>query len=122
VTPDQISLNSFIRLGEGLGELEVTIGPAARPVIAELRVRLAEAAARGQNGDLAGAVDIIRNAMERLALLAGSLDPAEAMLMRMMSEHFNNALRIGDKDAARNAVNTMRHKAGDPKDDPATEW
>jgi hypothetical protein len=122
VTPDQISLNSFIRLGEGLGELEVTIGPAARPVIAELRVRLAEAAARGQNGDLAGAVDIIRNAMERLALLAGSLDPAEAMLMRMMSEHFNNALRIGDKDAARNAVNTMRHKAGDPKDDPDTEW
>ena len=119
---DQISFNSFIRLGEGLGELEVTIGPAARPLIAELRTRLAEAAARGQNGDPAGAVDIIRNAMERLALLAGTLDPAEAMLMRMMSEHFNNALRIGDKDAARNAVNTMRHKAGDPKDDPDSDW
>jgi len=119
---DSFNFESFIRLGEGLGELEVTLGPQARPVIAELRTRLAEAATRHQNGDTLGAVDIIRSAMERLASLASTLDPAEAMLMRVISEHFSNALRVGDKHAAKSAVNVMRHKAGDPKDEPNSEW
>jgi hypothetical protein len=119
---DSVSFDSFIRLGESLGELEVTIGPVARPVIAEVRTRLAEAAARQQNGDTPAAIDIIRSAMERLASLAGVLDPAEAMLMRMLSEHFSYALRSGDKAAAKNAVNIMRHKAGDPQDEPDSDW
>jgi hypothetical protein len=122
VVIDSVSFDSFIRLGESLGELEVTIGAAARPVIAEVRSRLVEAAARQKNGDTPGAIAIIRSAMERLASLAGTLDPAEAMLMRMLSERFSNALSIGDKDAAKNAVKVMRHKAGDPKDDPNTDW
>ena len=111
-----------MRLGESLGELEVTIGPTARPVIAEVRTRLVEASAQQKNGDTAGAIAIIRSAMERLASLAGTLDPAEAMLMRMLSEHFSNALSIGDKNAAKDAVNLIRHKAGDPKDEPNTDW
>jgi hypothetical protein len=60
--------------------------------------------------------------MERLAALASTLDPAEAMLMRTMSEHFSNALRVGDKHIAKDAVNVMRHKAGDPKDEPHSDW
>ena len=119
---DPITFESFIRLGENLGELEVTIGPAARPIIADVKTRLAEAVARQKNGDTAGAFGIVRDAMERLASLAATLDPAEAMLMQTMSDYFSNALRIGDKDAARNAVNLMRHKAGDPKDDPNHDW
>jgi hypothetical protein len=122
VVLDPFSFDSFIRLSEGLGELEITIGQAARPVIADVRTRLLEAVARQKNGDTAGAVDIIRRAMERLASLAGTLDPAEAMLMRMISQQFGNALQLGDKDAAKNAVNLMRHKAGDPKDDPDNDW
>jgi hypothetical protein len=122
VAVDSVSFESFIRLGENLGELEVTIGPAARPVIAEVRTRLAAAAARQKKGDMPGAIALIRGAMERLASLAGTLDPAEAVLMRMLSEHFSNALSIGDKDAAKNAVDVMRHKAGDPKDEPNTDW
>ena len=98
------------------------MGPAARPVIAELRTRLAEAVATHRNGDTLGAIDIIRSAMERLVLLAGTLDPTEAMLMRMMSEQFSNALRVGDKHTAKNTVNLMRHKAGDPKDEPHSDW
>lgn len=119
---DAISLDSFIRLGESLGELEVIIGPAARPIIAEVRTRLSEALGRQKNGDTSGAIAVIRRAMEGLASLAGTLDPAEATLMRMLSAHFSNALSIGDKNAAKDAVNTMRHKAGDPKDDPDTDW
>lgn len=119
---NSVGFESFVRLGESLGELEVIIGPVARPVIAEVRTRLAEAAARQKNGDTAGAIAIIRGAMERLASLAGTLDPAEAMLMRMLSEHFTNALSIGDKNAAKDTVNLIRHKAGDPKDEPNTDW
>jgi hypothetical protein len=122
VANDSVHFDSFIRLADSLGELEVTIGPAARPIIAEIRTRLAEAAARQKNGDAPGAIDIIRVAMERLSSLAATLDPAEAALMRMLSEHFTNALRIGDKHAAKSAVNSMRHKAGDPKDEPNSDW
>jgi hypothetical protein len=122
VAIDSVSFDSFIRLGESLAELEVIIGPAARPVIVEVRTRLAEAAARQTNGDTPGAVAVIRLAMERLASLAATLDPAEATLMKMLSLHFSNALSIGDKDAAKEAVNLMRHKAGDPKDEPNSDW
>jgi hypothetical protein len=120
--PSESHLNSFTRLDDSLRELEVTIGSAARPVIAELRLRLSEAAARQNNGDLPGALALVRGAMEQLAALAGSLDPGEAMLMRMLTEHLSKALLIGDKGEARKAVNFMRHKAGDPKDDPDTDW
>lgn len=119
---DSATFDSFIRLSENLGELEITIGSAARPVIAELRARLIEAATLQKNGDKPAAVAVIRNAMERLARLAGTLDPAEAMLMRMVSENLTKALRLGDKDSAKNALNLIRHKAGDPKDDPNTDW
>jgi hypothetical protein len=122
VALDSVRFDSFLRLADSLGELEVTIGSAARPVIAEVRTRLAEAVGQQKNGDAPGAIATIRGAMERLSSLAATLDPAEAMLMRMLTERFSNALSIGDKDAAKNAVNLMRHKAGDPKDDPNTDW
>jgi hypothetical protein len=109
-------------LGESLGELEVTVGPNARPVITEIRQRLLEAAGRRQNGDVAGALASIRLAMERMATLAAELDPAEAMLMQLLTDRFSRALGTGDKSIVKEAVNVMRRKAGDPKDDPNTEW
>ena len=119
---DPVNFDSFIRLGDSLGELEVTVGPEARPVIGEIRRRLAEAVGRHKHGDTLGAVELIRGAMERLSALAGVLDPAEAMLMRMLGDHFSNALRMGDKHTAKSAVNLMRQKAGDRKDDPNADW
>src|SRR6266446_5387459 len=114
---DRAVFDSFIRLSDSLRELEITIGPAARPVISEVRARLAEASARQKDGDAPAALTVIRAAMERMASLAGTMDPAEAMLMRMLTEHFANALGTGDKNAVKTVVNAMRHKAGDPKDD-----
>jgi hypothetical protein len=122
VAIDPVNFEWFERLGENLGELEVTIGPVAQPVVAEIRARLAEAAARHNNRDTAGAIEMIRGAMERLASLAGTLDPAEATLMRTLGEHFSQALRAGDKQAVKGAITVMRHKAGDPKDDPNRDW
>jgi hypothetical protein len=114
--------DSFLKLSESLREVEVTVGPNARPVIAEVRAKLAEAAASRGKGDMAAAIASIRTAMERLAALAGELDPGEGYLMRMIAERFSQALNFGDKGTAKETVNFMRHKAGDPKDDPDTEW
>jgi|SRR5208283_2275092 hypothetical protein len=115
-------LASFFKLTEGLRELEVTIGPRARPVIAAVRGRLSEAAALRDNGDVPAALDAIRDAMARLAALAGELDPAEGMLMRLIAERFTGALDLGDKGVAKETVNFIRRRAGDPKDDPNTDW
>jgi hypothetical protein len=79
-------------------------------------------AARYKDGDRSEAISAIRAAMGRLAALADSLDPAEAQLMRLLSDRFSQALTIGNKSAAKEAVNLMRHKAGDPKDEPNTDW
>ena len=122
MTPAPDDFDSFVRLGESLRELEVTVGPNARPVIAEVRAKLAEAAASRGKGDMAAAIDSIRTAMGRLAALASELDPGEGYLMRMIADRFNQALNFGDKGTAKETVNFMRHKAGDPKDDPDTEW
>jgi hypothetical protein len=60
--------------------------------------------------------------MERLAAIAGELDPAEGAMMRMVAQRFTEALRHGDKGTAREAGNLMRHKSGDPKDDDGSKW
>jgi hypothetical protein len=122
MTPGPKDFDSFIRLGESLRELEVTVGPNARPVIAEVRAKLAEAAASRGKGDMAAAIDSIRTAMARLAALASELDPGEGYLMRMIADRFSQALNFGDKGTAKETLDLMRHKAGDPKDDPDSEW
>jgi len=120
--PSAADFDSFLRLGDSLRELEVTVGPKARPVIAEVRSRLAEAAVSRTNGDMPAAIAAIGAAMDRLAALTSYLDPGEGQLMRLISERFSRALSFGDKSAAKETVNIMRHKAGDPKDEPETKW
>ena len=117
-----LNLDPFTFLTEALRELEVTIGPVAQPAIAEVRVRLTEAAALRSAGDPAAGVDAIRLAMKRLSALASQLDPAEGAVMKLIAERFTAALNLGDKGAAKETVNFMRHRAGDPKDDPDTDW
>src|SRR5271163_3704946 len=53
-------LDSFSRLVDGLGELEVTIGPQARPIVVQVRGKLAEAAELRRNGDVIAAIGKIR--------------------------------------------------------------
>jgi len=112
----------LLKLADALGELEVVIGGQARPVVAELRSRLVEAAASREKGDVVGALDIIHRAMEQLASLAGQLDPNEGMMMRVIAERFTRALTTGDCGTAKQAVDLMRHRAGDPEDDENSGW
>jgi len=113
---------SFAKLADALRELEVTIGPQARPVIAAVRTRIGEAAGLREQGNVSAAIVAIRDAMERLAALGSELDPAEGMLMKMLAERLAQALQTGDKGAAKESVNLMRHRAGDPKDEPDKDW
>src|SRR5260370_3164649 len=92
-------LDSFLELGESLRELEVTVGPKARPVIAEVRARLREAASQRESGDLPAALATIRLAMQRLAALGGELDAEEGGLMRPIAERFTQALNFRHQGA-----------------------
>jgi hypothetical protein len=113
----------FLQLVERLGELEVVIGQQARPVVAEVRTRLLEAAAARERGDVPGALAIIGQAMERLAGLASHLDAAEGAAMHTIAASFAQALGTGNKGAAKQAVDVMRSKAGDnSKKEPDADW
>ena len=122
VPSDDLSLDPFLKLANNLGELEVAIGAKARPVVAELRQRLRAAIASRERGDLPDSLEQLRGAMERLAAIAGELDPDEGALMRMVAQRFTEALKLGDKGTAREAVNLMRHRSGDPKDEDDSKW
>jgi len=122
VPSDDLSLDPFLKLADNLGELEVTIGARARPIVAELRQRLRAAVACRERGDLPGSLEQLRGAMARLAAIASELDPEEGALMRMVAQRFTEALKLGDKGAAKDAVNLMRHRSGDPKDEDQSKW
>ncbi len=122
IMPSEVPFDSFLKLADTLRELEVTMGPAAQPVIAEIRTRLVEALALRDKGDVAAGITTIRQAMEQLAALAGTLDPAEGALMNAIAQRFASALSQDDRGTAKESVNFMRHRAGDPKDDPNSDW
>lgn len=114
--------DSFLKLADGLRELEVVIGEKAQPVVAQVQEELREAVASRERGDMAGTLEKIQRAMERLANLGAELDPAEGAMMREISRIFMQSLNFGEKGAAKDVVNVMRRKAGDPKDDDRTDW
>jgi len=122
VPSDDLSLDPFLKLADNLGELEVTLGERARPAVTELRQRLRAAVASRERGDLPASLEQLRGAMERLAAIASELDPGEGAMMRMVAQRFTEALKLGDKGTAKEAVNLMRHKSGDPKDEDSSKW
>jgi len=119
---DSAGFEVFINLGESLRQLELIVGPNSRPAIAAVREGLARAAAKRQEGDPNGALLLIHQAMERIALLGAEMDSEEGATMRFIAERFTQALKAGDKTTAKEVVGMMRHRAGDPKKDPSTDW
>jgi len=123
VSANGFETDSFLKLAESLGELEVVVGARARPVIAEVRAGLRVAIACRERGDVPGALAAIERAMERLAALGSQLDPAEGAMMRTLAQHFSHALGAGLKGEAKVAVNLMKNKAGDPHGgDDGNQW
>ena len=95
-----------------LKELEIVLGPQARPVVVAVREALVHASAARDRGDLPGAMRQIGGAMDRLSTLADQLDPAEGMLMRMVAQSFRDALLRGDQGRAKQDAAVMFEKSG----------
>ncbi len=95
-----------------LDQLEVVLGTNVRPVLAAVKTMLAAAGAARARGDAPGAVAQIGQAMDLLSTLADQLDPAEATLMRALTQTFRGALLRGDAATAKQASATMFEKSG----------
>ncbi len=95
-----------------LGELEVVLGAHVAPTVSAVRAGLMSALAARDRGDAPGAIQQISQAMDRLAVLADQLDPAEALLMRALVHRFRTALLRGDEDQIKQSTTTMFRKSG----------
>lgn len=95
-----------------LGELEIVLGPGVRPAVDAARRALREASAARDRGDAPAVVAKIGEAMDRLSALADDLDPAEATLMRALTQTFRQALLHGDAADARRAAAVMFERSG----------
>lgn len=96
----------------GIADLGPALGPQAAPGLARVRATLETAIAARRDGDTERAVHAITGAMQLLAELAGSLDPAEAALMRALASGFTTSLRRGDAAHAADSVDAMRKRSG----------
>jgi hypothetical protein len=95
-----------------MGELKTVLGPAAAPGVDEVERLLREGLAARERGDVPAAVARIGQAMDRLAALAGGLDPAEGAMMRAVAEHFRRALGRGALGEAKETADVMRERSG----------
>jgi hypothetical protein len=95
-----------------IGELKVVLGPAAAPGVDEVERLLREGLAARERGDPSAAVVRIAQAMDLLATLAATADPAEGALMRAMAERFRQALGRGALGEARETAEVMRARSG----------
>lgn len=95
-----------------LGELEVVLGAAVAPQLAAVRAALGAALAARDRGDPPSAVLHIGHAMDRLSALADQLDPAEATLMRALTQTFRAALLRGDEAQVKQSTAVMFEKSG----------
>jgi hypothetical protein len=103
------SLNTLLTR---LPELEVVLGPQAKPGLLVVQKFLQEAVAARADGDVPKAGVKIGAAMDTLAQLADVLDPQEAALMRMLSVQFKQALSLGEQSEARRVSDVMRQNSG----------
>ena len=95
-----------------IGELKAMLGPAAAPEVDAVAELLREGLAARERGDVSMAIARIGTAMDRLAALAGSADPAEGAMMRAVADHFRRALGRGAVGEAREAAERMRERSG----------
>lgn len=95
-----------------LPELEIVLGPQAKPGLESVRLLLREAVTARAGGDVPRAATCISTAMDTLSQLANLLDPHEALMMRMLAAQFRQALSRGDDGEVRRVSDVMREKSG----------
>ena len=95
-----------------IGELKAMLGPAGAPGVDAVAETLREGLAARERGDVPTAVARVAEAMDRLAALASTADPAEGSMMRAVADHFRGALGRGSVGEAREAAEHMRERSG----------
>jgi hypothetical protein len=95
-----------------LGELKVVLGPTASARVDGVEEALRAALAARERADIAGAIERIGVAMDRLAALASDADPAEGAMMRAVAAHFRTALVHGAMGDAQETADVMRERSG----------
>ena len=95
-----------------IGELKAMLGPGGAPGVDVVAETLREGLAARDRGDAPTAIARIAEAMDRLAELAASADPAEGAMMRAVADHFRGALGRGAVGEAREAAEHMRERSG----------
>jgi hypothetical protein len=95
-----------------IGELKAMLGPGGAPGVDAVADTLREGLAARDRGDVPTAVARIAEAMDGLAELATSADPAEGAMMRAVAEYFRAALGRGAVGEAREAAEHMRQRSG----------
>ena len=95
-----------------LPELELVLGPHAKPGLQLVQRLLQEAVAARADGDVPRAVRRIGTAMETLSQLADLLNPQEALMMRMLTAQFRQALLGGDESEAHRVSDLLREQSG----------
>ena len=95
-----------------VGELKVVLGPRAAPGVDAIEALIRDGLAARDRGDPVTATRCIVQAMERLAVLAGDSDAAEAPMLRAMARTFATALGRGALGDAKAAAETMRERSG----------
>ena len=95
-----------------LPELELILGPQAKPGLESIHRLLQEAVAARAAGDVPRAATCIGKAMDTLSQLANLLDPHEAMMMRLLAAQFRQALGRGDDSEAHRVSDMIREKSG----------
>ena len=103
------SLNALLTR---LPELAVVLGPESKMGLEVVQSSLQAALLARSQGDIPQAKRQIGAAMDKLSQLANSLDPQEAVLMRMLSASFQQALDVGDKSEAERLTRVMRKNSG----------
>lgn len=100
-----------------LGEMELVLGPRAGARLGSVRAHLQRAVALRADGDPPGAAAAIRRAMDELATLVSTVDPAEGALMRAVVERFTAALVRGEPSELERTADVMRERSGATKVD-----
>ena len=95
-----------------LPEIELVLGPQAKGGLVAVERSLQQAIALRADGDIPRTVSHIAAAMDSLSQLADELDPQEAAMMRMLTNHFRRALLSGHNSEARRVSDLMREKSG----------
>lgn len=98
-----------------LDELPRVLGEHTAPAIEKVKQGILQGLAARDRGDGPAAMQAIAGAMEEIARLGETLDPAEGALMQGMASAFVQGMARGDVGSMEQNLSRIESRAGKPK-------